>query len=111
MERCIRARCYSDWARGPMYEEAANAFRTHWDDTVGFGGWQNEYWGKTMLSFAGAVEYTADPALHDWALEKAHAFIDEFQKPNGYLSTYLREDFLRDHPDDPDAKKHSWFSR
>ena len=37
-DACIRARAYSDWARGDMYEECVNAFRTHWDDRV---GWQN----------------------------------------------------------------------
>ena len=108
---CLRARAYSDWARGPMYEEAANAFRTHWDDTNPDGpGWQNEYWGKTMLCFAGAVAYTRDPELRAWVLEKAHGFIAEFQKPNGYLSTYSREDFLRNNPDDPDARQHWCFN-
>ncbi len=108
---CLRARAYSDWARGPMYEEAVNAFRTHWDDTNPDGpGWQNEYWGKTMLCFAGAVAYTRDPELRAWVLEKAHEFIAEFQRPNGYLSTYSREDFLRNHPDDPDARQHWCFN-
>ena len=107
-DTCIRARAFSDWARGAMYEEAENAFRTHWDDTNGReNGWQNEYWGKTMLCFAGAIEYTQDPELKAWALEKAHAFVREFQKPNGYLSTYLKEDFLNTNPDDPDGL-HRW---
>ena len=110
MHRCIRERCLSDWARGEMYEEAVNAFRTHWDDTEGRAGWQNEYWGKTMLCFAGAVAYTRDPELRAWVLEKAHGFIAEFQKPNGYLSTYSREDFLRNNPDDPDARQHWCFN-
>ena len=38
MHRCIRERCHSDWARGPVYEEAVNSFRTHWDDTEGRAG-------------------------------------------------------------------------
>ena len=84
---CLQARAYSDWAHGPMYEECVNSFRTHWDDTDGRAGWQNEYWGKTMLCFAGAVAYTHDPSLREWVLARAHAFIAEFQKPNGYLST------------------------
>ena len=106
-DACIRARAYSDWARGAMYEECVNAFRTHWDDRV---GWQNEYWGKTMLCYAGAAMYTGDPALKAWIVEKTHAFLKEFQKPNGYLSTYSKEDFLRNHPEDPDAKKHWCFN-
>ncbi len=107
---CLRARAYSDWARGPMYDECVDSFRTHWDDTEGRTGWQNEYWGKTMLCFAGAVAYTRDPELRAWVLEKAHEFLAEFQRPNGYLSTYSREDFLRNNPDDPDARQHWCFN-
>lgn len=110
-DTCIRARAYSDWARGPMYEECVNAFRTHWDDARGDDcGWQNEYWGKTMLCFAGAIDYTRDPGLTAWVLDKAHDFIREFQKPNGYLSTYSREDFLRRDPENPDALMHYCFN-
>ena len=39
-DACIRARAYSDWARGAMYEECVNAFRTHWDDRVRRGSWR-----------------------------------------------------------------------
>ena len=110
-DACLRARAYSDWARGPMYEECVNSFRTHWDDTNPNGpGWQNEYWGKTMLCFAGAVAYTRDPALKGWVLDRAHEFIAEFQQQNGYLSTYSREDFLRNNPEDPDARHHWCFN-
>ena len=109
-DACLRARAYSDWARGPMYEECVNSFRTHWDDTEGRTGWQNEYWGKTMLCFAGAVSYTRDPALRRWVLDRAHEFIAEFQQPNGYLSTYSREDFLRNNPENPDARQHWCFN-
>ena len=109
-DRCLNARVYSDWARGDMYEECVNSFRTHWDDSNGHVGWQNEYWGKTMLCFAGAIAYTGDAALADWVKAKTHAFLAEFQKPNGYLSTYGREDFLRGNPDNPDPKTHSCFN-
>ena len=112
-DACLRERVLSDWARGPVYEEAVNAFRTHWDDDPRGGdgwGWQNEYWGKTMLGVAGAVEATRDPALAAWALGKAHAFVAEFQKPNGYLSTYANEDLLRRNPDDPAARGHACFN-
>jgi hypothetical protein len=88
-DACIRARAYSDWARGDMYEECVNAFRIHKDDR---GGWQNEYWGKTMLCFAGAADYMQDAALKAWIVEHAHAFLKEFQRPNGYLATYSNED-------------------
>lgn len=94
VERCLSARVYSDWAHGAMYDEAVNSFRTHADDVDKACGWQNEYWGKTMLCTAGAIAYTHDKALAARALKKVHAFVDEFQKPNGYLSTYAKEDFL-----------------
>ena len=89
-DRCIRARAYSGWARGDMYGECENAFTTHQDDE--WGTWQGEYWGKTMLSFAGAVEYTEDVSLREWVLEKAHDFIATHQKPNGFVSTFIKED-------------------
>jgi len=107
---CIRARAYSEWARGACYDECVQAFRTHWDDTDKRAGWQNEYWGKTMLCYAGAVAYTHDAGLKAWVLEKTHAFLKEFQWANGYLSTYAREDFLRANPENPDAKKHWCFN-
>ena len=110
---CLRARVFSDWARGPMYDEAENAFRTHWDDDPRGGGgwgWQNEYWGKTMLCFAGAVRYARDPALAAWAVGKAHAFVREFQKPDGYLSTYANEDLLIRNPDGPDPRDNACFN-
>ncbi len=110
-DACLLARADSDWARGPMYDECVNSFRTHWDNTnPDSPGWQNEYWGKTMLCFAGAVAYTRDPELRSWVLARAHEFIAEFQKPNGYLSTYSREDFLRNHPENPDARTHWCFN-
>ena len=112
-DSCIRARAYSDWAREPMIQEAENAFHTHWDDSPDGGrgsGWQNEYWGKTMLCFAGAVAYTRDPELAAWVLNRVHAFLGDFQQPNGYLSTYAHEDLLRLHPEDPDARTHFCFN-
>jgi len=107
---CLQARAYSAWARGEMYEECVNAFRTHWDDKPGRTGWQNEYWGKTMLCFAGAAAYTQDAGLKAWIVEKTRAFLAEFQQPNGYLSTYAQEDLLRKNPENPDAKQHWCFN-
>jgi len=86
----IGERAYSAWARDTMYVEAEQAFATHEDDRI--HGWQNEYWGKTMLCFSGAVAYTGDDELKEWVLDKAHRFIADYQLPNGYLSTYSNED-------------------
>lgn len=91
-DACISSRAYSPWARGVMYDEAYNSFSTHADDKT--NGWQNEYWGKMSLCFAGAIAYTQDTELRDWVLEKTHGFLQTFQKENGYLSTYSDEDRL-----------------
>ncbi len=64
-----------------MYVESADAFRTGWDDSN--HGWQNEYWGKTMLCFSGACGYTRDPGLTAWTLGRVHKFLNDYQKPNG----------------------------
>lgn len=90
----LNARVFSAYAHGAVYDEAENAFKTHWDDSDGRAGWQNEYWGKTMLCYAGAVKYTRDAKLAAWCVEKAHNLIDKYQQPNGYLSTYAKEDLL-----------------
>jgi len=90
--RCLESRAYSSWARGALYNECANAFRTGWDDK--FHGWQNEYWGKTMLCLSGACAYTRDPELKAWTLAHVHTFLNDYQKPNGYICTYSDEDYL-----------------
>ena len=64
----LNSRVFSEYAQGPVYDEAENAFATHWDDSNGRTGWQNEYWGKTMLCYAGAVRYTRDAKLADWCV-------------------------------------------
>ena len=92
MTRCLEARAYSEWARGPMYAECADAFRTGWDDRN--HGWQNEYWGKTMLCFSGACGATCDPVLKAWTIDRVHKFLNDYQKPNGYICTYSDEDYL-----------------
>ena len=54
MNALVHERFMSETARTVIYDEAENAFRTHYDDlhTEGMGWWQGEYWGKTMLSAA-----------------------------------------------------------
>lgn len=93
MDAALNERVFSHHARTTVYEEAVNAFRTHEDDRdPKRAGWQNEYWGKTMLVVAGAIAYTGDEELREWAIDRAHAFVREFQRENGYLSTYANED-------------------
>lgn len=103
-------RVFSPHAQGPVIEECENSFKTHWDDSEGRAGWQNEYWGKTMLCYAGAIADTRDPKLSAWCVAKAHDLIDTYQHPDGYLSTYGRQDFLRNNPESPDPLKHWCFN-
>ena len=106
----LDARVFSEYAQGPVYDEAENAFATHWDDSDDHAGWQNEYWGKTMLCYAGAVRYTRDAKLAAWCVKKAHHLIDTYQHPDGYLSTYGNQDLLRKNPDSPNYEKHWCFN-
>lgn len=115
LESSLNHRVYSAHARGPVIEECENSFRTHWDDSVDENGkrrtgWQNEYWGKTMLCYAGAIRYTHDRALAEWCVAKAHYLIDTFQHEDGYLSTYGEQDFLRKDPENPDPNAHWCFN-
>ena len=89
----IRARAYSEWARGKMYEECERAFSTGFDDRN--HGWQNEYWGKTMLCIAGAISYTGDIELKEWALKNTHEFLSRHQRQNGYICTYSDEGCMK----------------
>ena len=100
---CLK-RAYGSEAKGRIYDEAVNAFRTHYDDTrkagvgeawtQGKGLWQGEYWGKTMLSAALVSEYAGDAVFKDWLRTKARAFVKEFQQPDGYLCTYKDRTFV-----------------
>ena len=38
-DACLRARAWSDWAHGPMYDECVNSLRTHWC----FNVWGRKY--------------------------------------------------------------------
>ena len=89
----IRARAYSDWARGLMYDECVQAFASGYDDRE--HGWQNEYWGKTVLCLADAIAYTGDKELESWTLGKVHEFLAEHQGKDGYICTYHDQDYLK----------------
>ena len=105
---CFDARVFSDEAHGPIYNEAVNAFRTHFDDDTNrvvrskdydwlkstYGGWQGEYWGKSMLSACAVLEQTGKVDLMSWFGNRAEEFVAEFQQEDGYLSTYVDRHFL-----------------
>ncbi len=103
----IQERVLSDEAKGEIYEEAVNAFRTHYDDTFDHpersgwergkkGLWQGEYWGKSMLAAASVAELTGDGAFVAWLRAKALAFVAEYQRADGYLCSYRDENFIGD---------------
>lgn len=101
----LSERIFSGEAKGRIYDETVNAFRTHYDDdfesplrtdwTKGRKGlWQGEYWGKTMLSAAVVAEWKESPALKAWLKDAASSFVKEFQQPDGYLCTYRDRNFV-----------------
>ena len=110
--RFLAERVFGAEARGRIYEEAANAFRTHYDDCHPEEGWmkkdkglwQGEYWGKTMHSAAVVAEWTADAELKAWIRDRARAFVKEFQQPDGYLCSYLNREFVGGRKPDADKR-------
>jgi len=97
MDALVKERFMTDFARTTIYDEAENAFRTHYDDlhTKGMGWWQGEYWGKTMLSAAEVYSHTRDEGLKRFILEKAHQFLADHQRPDGYVGSYKDARFVR----------------
>ena len=73
MTALFQTRFMSDEARTAIYDEAENAFKTHFDDLHApiFGWWQGEYWGKTMLSAAEVYSLTKDETPPIGVIENA----------------------------------------
>lgn len=99
----FESRFLSAEARGEVYEEAVGAFRTHDDDR---GWWQGEYWGKHMLGAVAAQSLTGDEGLKKWIASSARAFVDEFQRPDGYIGTH--SDPLDTGPNPDGSDKFNW---
>ena len=103
-ESVFTRRLRDDRARGEVYDEAVNAFRTHYDDvhphvtdwTKGLGLWQGEYWGKCMLSHVAYARMSGDAEEKDFIRKKAVEFVRTFQREDGYLCSYANEDFICD---------------
>ena len=97
-DRFLARRVYSEYARKTMFAEAEKAFETHFDDDPshpGAGYWQGEYWGKEMLGLIEGSIYGHDDGLKAWALERARELIRRHQRPNGAITTYRDEEYLR----------------
>ena len=99
-DRLFENRLLSKKARGDIFDETVNAFRTCYDDRhpdrpdekPRMGYWQGEYWGKTMLSHCAYACYSGDADEIAFIHAKARELVETFQRPNGYLSTYEDED-------------------
>ena len=100
--RFLSARFSGDM-RDTIYAEAVNAFRSHDDDK---GWWQGEYWGKHMLGAVAAWSISADDGLKTWIEKNAHAFVREFQRPDGYIGTC--SDPLDTGPNSDGSEKFNW---
>ena len=94
----MQERCLSDFARGVVVREAREAF-AHPDDDVfqaPVGMWKGEFWGKLMISSARVAQYQDDPAFTAFLRDEAHRLM-KFQKPDGYLGTYVDPEFVIPH--------------
>ena len=96
-------RVFGAEAKSTIYDEAVNAFRTHYDDN---GSWQGEYWGKTMLSAVAVQRLTGDKELKTWIRDRALAFVKEFQRADGYLCTC--SDSWNFGPNEDGSAKFNW---
>ena len=103
-DQFIHERCLSDFARNVVVREAREAF-AHPDDDVfqaPVGMWKGEFWGKLMISSARVAAYEGDPEFLAFLRAEAHRLM-AFQKPDGYLGTYVNPEFVI--PGDPEAAK------
>ena len=100
----MHERCLSDFARNVVVREAREAF-AHPDDDVyqaPVGMWKGEFWGKLMISSARVAQYQDDPAFTAFLRDEAHRLM-KYQKPDGYLGTYVNPEFVC--PGDIEAAK------
>ena len=94
-DRFISERCLSDYARTTIFREARDAF-AHPDDDIfaaPIGTWKGEFWGKLMLSSVRVAEYRDDAAFKEFLRQEAHRLMC-YQKPDGYLGSYVNPEFV-----------------
>ena len=107
--RFLDWRVRGDFARNVIFPEARHAFEEPDDDTSftpgkgdcdekyrvrPWGRWKGEFWGKLMLSACRVAEYEHDGGLKDCLREEALRLI-AFQKPDGYLGTYVDPEYVQ----------------
>ena len=104
LDTFMHERCLSDFARHVVVREAREAF-AHPDDDIfnaPVGMWKGEFWGKLMISSARVAEYQDDPEFRSFLRDEAHRLM-RFQRPDGYLGTYVNPEFVI--PGDPEAAR------
>ena len=107
--RFIDHRVRSDFAREIVFPEARMAFEKQDDDRFfipakgdiedrlrlrHWGMWKGEFWGKLMISACRIAEYEHDADLKKFLHEEALRLI-AFQKPDGYLGTYVDPEYVQ----------------
>ena len=107
--RFIDHRVRSDFAKNEIFPEARKAFENPDDDrffipgkgdiedelrTRHWGMWKGEFWGKLMISACRVAEYEHDAGLKAFLHEEALRLI-AFQKPDGYLGTYVDPEYVQ----------------
>ena len=94
-DRFVNRRILSDFARDTVWQEARDAF-AHPDDDVfnkGIGMWKGEFWGKLMISASRVAAHTKDARLKAFLHEEGLRLV-AFQRPDGYLGTYVNPDYI-----------------
>lgn len=107
--RFIDQRVRGDFAKNVIFPEARKAFENPDDDLFflpgkgdiadelrarPWGMWKGEFWGKLMISACRVAEYEHDAELKEFLHEEALRLI-AFQKPDGYLGTYVDPEYVQ----------------
>ena len=107
--RFLDHRVRGEFARNVIFPEARAAFENPDDDRFFIPGkgdiedqfrtkhwwmWKGEFWGKLMISACRVAEYEHDADLKKFLHEEALRLI-AFQKPDGYLGTYVDPEYVQ----------------
>ena len=108
-DRFMYERCLSDYAKTVIFREARDAFAHPDDDifTAPIGTWKGEFWGKLMLSSARVAEYRDDAAFKEFLRQEAHRLM-RYQRPDGYLGSYVDPEFVCAADEEQAKKANGW---
>ncbi len=106
----VHARVNGKFAIEEILREAEDFFRDKHDDEYSHGLWRSEFWGKLMLSAVRVCKMKKDEKLKSDIKNSVYRVLS-FQKENGYLNTYRREDFVVEADPEVMIKEVGWPSR